>query len=369
MVGLAGTGGEPAKRAGLGGQPHHRWRGGVLAGPINPPRNQTAKKYNSTECVTYCCVRQTVRRVSEPYIGISDWDVGSCQYYHEPTSQIPTKKMEAPQSKKWCFTLNNYSEEDQACVQAWECKYLVYGRETAPETGTRHLQGYVVFLKNARLSAVKKLGPRCHWEVARGSHKQAADYCKKEGDVFEKGELPEERGASEQQRWKRAREAAEAGQLADVPDDIYVRYYRTLKEIKKDHMEKPGDVDEVTGVWFYGKPGSGKSHMAREQYPQAYFKMQNKWWDGYQGEENVILDDLDSKELGHLLKIWSDRYSFLAETKGGALHIRPKVIVVTSNYTPGQLWDDPEMAAAIYRRFKLMKVVDRVAVPSPVGTA
>lgn len=258
-------------------------------------------------------------------------------------------------STKWCFTLNNYTEDDEKAIQEWDVKYLVYGREVAPNTGTKHLQGYSVFKKNHRLTAVKKLNGSAHWEVARGSHQQNRDYCTKDGDFFETGELPLERGASEKRRWEEARESAKKGLYDEVPADIFFKYYRTMKEIRKDFMDKPNDADDVTGIWYVGEPGVGKSRTAREQYPGAYMKMQNKWWDGYQGEEYVILDDLDSKELGHHLKIWGDRYSFLAETKGGALHIRPKKIVVTSNYYPKDLWEG-QMLEAIQRRYKVVVV-------------
>lgn len=260
------------------------------------------------------------------------------------------------QSKRWCFTLNNYTDAEVAALEAAEVDYIVYGKEEG-RNGTPHLQGFLILNRKKRLSAVKEILDRAHWEVARGTSEQASEYCKKDGDFVERGTCPRTAGAAggdaEAARWKRARESAEKGDLSEVPDDIYVRYYRTLKDIKKDHMDKPPDAGDVTGVWIWGPPGVGKSRLAREQYPGAYFKMQNKWWDGYQGEEFVILDDLDSKELGHLIKIWADRYSFLAETKGGAIHIRPKKIIITSNYSIEQLWInvDADMAHAITRRF------------------
>lgn len=87
-------------------------------------------------------------------------------------------------SKTWCFTLNNYSkeEEDSLPLRA-EINYLIYGREVST-TGTRHLQGFLTLKKAARLTGVRKLLPRAHWEVSR-SVEASIKYCQKDGDYVE----------------------------------------------------------------------------------------------------------------------------------------------------------------------------------------
>lgn len=110
------------------------------------------------------------------------------------------------------------------------------------------------------------------------------------------------------------------------------------------------ETESTRGLWFYGPPGTGKSHAAR-QYENVYLKSQSKWWDGYSGEATVILDDLDSDCLAHYLKIWADKWSCTGETKGGTVPLQHTTFIVTSNYSIDDLFKDPEMRAAIARRF------------------
>lgn len=114
--------------------------------------------------------------------------------------------MAPAQSKHWCFTVNNY---DNADIQLLEllvpdvCDYVVYGYETAPTTGTPHLQGYCIFKDRKRLtSAAAALPNGAHLEVKRGTASQAAEYCKKDGLFGEHGTAPSRAGVAPLDRFK-----------------------------------------------------------------------------------------------------------------------------------------------------------------------
>lgn len=231
--------------------------------------------------------------------------------------------------------------------------------ECSNETSYLHWQVFACFCKKVRLTAVKSVfGAQCHAELSNS--KAAEDYVWKEdtrveGTQFCLGEKPLNRNSAAD--WKIIKEKAKSGLLDEVEPDIYIRYYRTLKEIARDHMVRPPDLANVCGVWIWGPPGVGKSQRARDLYENAYLKPCNKWWDGYQNHANVIIDDLDKNHevLGHHIKIWADRYAFIAETKGGAMTIRPKKIVITSNYCIEDIFvKDAVLAEAIKRRFMIV---------------
>lgn len=157
--------------------------------------------------------------------------------------------MSNPKHTNWIFTLNNYSEEDpQRILDTIEdnVKYVLFGKEVAPTTGTPHLQGLIVFRSKVRRRTVQetiKPGVLMHVEIMR-SLKGSIVYNRKDGDWFEAGERPvsqEEKGMKEKERYKRAWDLARSGDLDGLIEehpDIAMRHYSTIKRIRTDAMHK-----------------------------------------------------------------------------------------------------------------------------------
>lgn len=96
--------------------------------------------------------------------------------------------------RRYCFTLNNPTDAHRVGLSAIECVYIVYGEEIAPTTGTPHLQGFVCFTNGRSIVGIVAEIGGGHWEPARGTSKQAATYCKKDGNFIERGALPDQHG-------------------------------------------------------------------------------------------------------------------------------------------------------------------------------
>lgn len=270
-------------------------------------------------------------------------------------------------SRNFCFTLNNYTDAHIASLAALTCKYIIYGKEVAPTTLTPHLQGFVVFSSMKTATQVRALIPG-HITIATGTVEANVVYCSKDGQVTEHGTKPltqAQKGDTEIARYQAAWVNAKDGNYEEIPADIRIKCYRTLKEIAKDYMGKPVDAPDVTGLWIWGPSGVGKSRYVRDTYQDLYFKMANKWFCGYQQEKNVLIDDLDPShaKLAYHLKIWMDRYSFLAEHKGSSSHIRPDKIIITSQYSIEEVFPDEPTREAIRRRCQVIHMPGQRPVP------
>lgn len=258
-------------------------------------------------------------------------------------------------SAGWMFTLNNYTREDIRSIKALcaarvhKIVYLVFGKEVG-EKGTPHLQGYVHFEGRKRMSTVRKMfvdhAHSAHLEAMRGTPQQASDYCKKDGDAWEFGELPEH-------------EPGKRNDLIDIKakieggattDDIgrtdehfgnYVRYHRGIREFESS-LAGPR-THKSQAVVFFGDPGTFKSYAA-SRFQDSYEvvrptgKNQPVWFDGYNPRlhTTVCFDDFYGWMPFHNLLQLCDRYQCRVQAKGHTKQFRPAFVVFTSNSHPSQ---------------------------------
>lgn len=273
----------------------------------------------------------------------------------------------APQSRRWCFTVNNPPNGAALPALISAAEYLVVGHEVAPTTGTPHLQGYVFLKRKTRFTGVQKLlPPGAHIEAAGGTHEQNRDYCSKSGNFVEHGVFPLEPDEAGKKFWTEVIASAKAHTLEHTHPKEFVMYYSFAQKMERDNPEKLENNSELDNYWIWGPSGCGKSSSVRQRWPDYFNKPLNKWFCGYQDQETLLLDDFDPsrKELGHHLKIWADHYPFYAEIKNGGKMVRPKRVVITSQYSPEMIYgDQPEVLDAIKRRFK----VERMG-PLPIHT-
>lgn len=95
------------------------------------------------------------------------------------------KQYKMQRSRGWCWTLNNYSEEEyinmKEGLHTTQLDKWIIGKEVGSQ-GTSHLQGYFYFNNGKSFSAVCRINSKAHWEKAKGTPEHNYNYCSKEGD-------------------------------------------------------------------------------------------------------------------------------------------------------------------------------------------
>lgn len=249
-------------------------------------------------------------------------------------------------AKHWCWTLNNPTDLERDTLEALGNElpepflYLVYGDETG-EGGTPHLQGFCSLSARKTLAWIRNaLSERGHFEAAKGTTKQASDYCKKDGNFKEYGQLPRGRG----QRTDIAAcvdaiaEGATLRQITKSHPEIVLRYGSGVLRLRQHYRPRR---DGPPQIWvFYGPTGTGKTRRVWEftDPDKLWVHPGQGWFDGYDGHEAVLFDDFDGSwfKLSYLLKLL-DRYVMPVPVKGAQTWWCPKTIYITSNIKP-QEW-------------------------------
>jgi len=181
-----------------------------------------------------------------------------------------------------------------------------------------------------------------------GTPEQSHVYCSKEDkDKFEHGSLP--KPGTRNDIHVVAEQILDGKKLVDIVKDdvaaaaVYVRYNQGLHRLRNLLSKKRTQPPKV--YWISGPTGVHKTRVAHEFgvalgledcRDQVWTsKGDLKWFDGYDGQEVAIFDDLRAKQVqfAFLLRLL-DRYDLDVPVKGGFAHWIPRVIIITTPHGP-----------------------------------
>lgn len=167
-------------------------------------------------------------------------------------------------SSKWVFTLNNYTLEDLNHLKSikddeTKLTYLCFQEETAPETGTKHLQGFIHLKTHKIMTFVKKLlnNDKIHLEVQKGSNLQNLDYCTKSKtrtgetiqslkglnlDKIDRGQRTDIKNGQEKLK-KEIQSGMEWKELVDKNTDYFMKYNKSFRDLYA--LFRPNDENDV----------------------------------------------------------------------------------------------------------------------------
>lgn len=269
-------------------------------------------------------------------------------------------------SCNYCFTINNPDDTDQLNLSLLctdEVKLCVYQLESG-ENETPHIQGYIEFLTPKRLAGVKQiLGNRAHIERRNGTRAQALKYVTKEEtrlcepiyfncreeDIKKIIEGKRKNLSSLDDIKALLDSGATELEIADSHFAEWCRYHYSFQRYILMKSTPRTTFDEL--IIIQGPTGTGKSHFCRTQFPKAYWKNNSDWWDGYNGEETIIIDEFYGWLKLDLLLRLCDKNPLLLGTKGGHKNCSATRVVITSNDHPKNWYRRcPEMFNSLKRR-------------------
>lgn len=251
-------------------------------------------------------------------------------------------------------------------------KYVTIGHEHC-HTGERREHWHIYFELNGKhrknMNGIKRWlnDQTVHCEPRRGSGEQARNYCQKDGDFWELGELKQQGARTDLVKCKEMiQQGVSMIELAQEQFSNFVRYHRgfyIFADLCSRERQRLAGLSEVEVTVFIGPSGSGKTYqcsLIKKEYnadPELgcyqFMQQQNGkcYFDGYEKQKCIWFDEFTgaTMQFNHWCRL-ADKYGVRVETKGGSVEITGlKRIVISTIIPPGEWWpncqsfrDDPE---------------------------
>jgi len=129
-------------------------------------------------------------------------------------------------------------------------KAYVWGEERCPTTNKLHLQAYVEFRSEKRFETIKRVLPKAHLEMCKGSRQDNIEYCTKDATNIVRVGLPQTELELAAQRKEEVRQYFEN------------KTWRPWQQAIIDELDGPRDERKI--IWVYEETGGvGKTLLSQ----------------------------------------------------------------------------------------------------------
>lgn len=269
--------------------------------------------------------------------------------------------------KTFDFTIYWDTEDEYNMIveklKAWcgDATRMQASKEICPETQREHLQCKVTWKYAKRWAAMKKLMHTHHFEVSKC--KCFAYTVKMDGKIVVLHDSRAPGARSDLAKMKQLiDEGATEEELWEEHFGSMSRYSSAMKRymaLKAKGRRRPKLIVE----WYIGPSGAGKSTKAELENPGAYWVNVDGtghiWWDDYDGEEVVVIDDFRANMFRYeqLLKLLNSRGKYRIAYKGGSSWLHCKKVVITSVEHPRDMYGmyDEQLERRVTRFVEIAK--------------
>lgn len=257
--------------------------------------------------------------------------------------------------RNFCFTIF-----DLECIPALSDKvrYVKWQHEKCPTSGKEHYQGWCQLSVSCRPTAIQKeWGCKFHYEECRGTEEDNEKYCSKSesrvAGPWELGAIVKQGKRTDIEKCLQDIQNGESAfDVLMANPNAYIKYTHGFKTAKSIIDAKDKSRRKVQVIVLWGESGCGKTTeaiMDSDDYYLLGHDAETLWWDGYDGEKTLIIDDFYGWiQYANFLRI-TEGWQYRMPVKGTHTYARWTKVYITSNVHPRE-WFDLGFTPAIERR-------------------
>lgn len=252
-----------------------------------------------------------------------------------------------------------------------------------------HIQGYFELKHQKRLTWLKKeCHPKAHFEIAKGTQESNYAYCTKLdtqiGEPCIENMIKPSKKSSKANKTAAYVKAIRKGATdTDLWDDFPSEMARLcnvpsrLRSLQKPDRKVLYPIHGPLPIIhvYYGEPGTGKSRLARDLYPDIYVLPPQRAGNMFLTPRGhlaavVLIDDFAGDIPLKLLNIMLDPYPVEIELKGSSQWYMPHTVIITTNIRPAHWYPRDarqNVLAQVMRRISAVFDFDRTCHGSPTN--